>query len=1848
MTGTAPVASGGHGNPELLWEDEQRRFFRVWRDDAAGVPQTLIAVQPAREQRGSASATRLAHEFALQHELDAAWALRPVAYLRDNGVPTLLTQACNGRPLDRLFSIPLERERFLRLGAALANAVACMHARGIVHKDIKASNILVDSRNDQVWLTGFGVATRLPRERQTPEPPEFIAGTLSHMAPEQTGRMNRSIDSRSDLYALGVTLYQLLTGTLPFNASDAMEWVHCHLARRPDPPEVRIAGTAPQLGAIVMKLLAKRPEDRYQTAAGVAHDLQRCLATLDAGDEIDVFALGDRDLGDRLLVPERLYGRKEEIDALIWAFEQVVGDGRTRCVVVRGPPGIGKSSVVNELHKVLVPSRGLFTSGKFDQLRGDIPYGTLAQAVRGLVRPLLLKAENELEGWRAAIRGALESNGAILLDLIPELRHVLGEIPPAPDLPPPAAQTRFHRALRRLIGIFAQPGRPLILFLDDLQWLDGATLEFLEQLLLQPDLRHLLLVGAYRDNEVDAAHPLIGKLGALRDAGADVRELALAPLREDDLASLIEDALHCENRDAISLGRLVHAKTGGNPFFTGQFLHELVDEKAVNFDFSAAQWRWEMGRIEAKGYTENVADLMISRLSRSPLPTRQALKELACLGNVAKASTLAIAHGTSLEELETALWEALRSELVVRAGDTIRFAHDRVQEAAYALIPETDRAREHLRIGRLLLAQLGADEREEALFDIVGHLNRGAARIDTFEERERVAELNLAAGKRAKAAVAYTSAFNYIAAGVGLLAPDSWDRRHALVFELELCLAECEFLTGNLVAAEQRLERLSTRAAEDVERCSTAALRADVLFALQRADRTLAVCLECLRSSGLDVPNHPTPTQVREAFEATWSTLGSRSIEELAELPLMSDPASRAQLEVLFRAIMSSILMDRNLSFVLDCAAVNLSLTRGNSDGSCFAYVHFGAMSAWQFGRTEGYRIARLGYELLERKGLRRLEAIVQLTFATQIMLWTQHIGRAREVIDGAFDSAMRAGDRLSGVATHGLLVTQLLIAGESLGAVAKEIDIGVEIALSARAEDWVAVLGAQAGLVRTLRGLSSRFGSLVGEGFDEAVVEQRYATQPHFPAMQCWYLIRKLQARYFAGDYAAALAAGLRAQGLLWSTLASSELAECQFYTALTHAALGESASDENGQHLKAAIGLQGQLEAWARDCPENFENRAFVLAAEIARLERRDIDAMQFYDRALRSANEHGFVHQEALTNELAARFYVSRGFDKIARIYLRDARDGYLSWGADGKAQQLEELYPHLRERETGTQFINTLQAPVAQVDLATLTAVLQAVSGEIDLDRLIATIMRLAVEHAGAERGLLILPQSDGYRIQAEARTSGDEVTVDPRTAALNSEALPMSALQFVIRTGESMLLPDASTDPSFSGDEYVRARGARSVLCMPLHKQTRLVGVLYLENNLATGVFTPKRMALLRLLSSEAALSLENARLYRDLKEREARMRRLVDSNIVGIVIWHADGRILDINDVFLNLIGYDREDFASGRVRWTDFVPPEWREHDARELDRIHMGGRVQTHEREYIHKNGERVPVLAGGAIFEATPDEGVAFSVDLTELKRAEEAARDNERRFHDAEMRLTNANRVASVGQLAASIAHEINQPLAAISTTATTCQVILADESPNLERLGAAVRRTIRDVNRASDIVTRLRALFSKKEMVAATIDLNEATREVIAQVSAGLQRDQVILRCELAEDLPPVTGDLVQLQQVISNLVRNASDAMISVKDRPRQLLIRTTLDGNQIVRLDVQDAGTGLDQALADRLFEPFYTTKSEGMGVGLFVSRSIIERHNGRLWATPNEGPGSTFSFSLPRATGDSPAALP
>ena len=1174
--------------------------------------------------------------------------------------------------------------------------------------------------------------------------------------------MNRSIDARSDLYALGVTLYEMLTGSLPFTAADPMEWVHCHIARQPMPPSERVKHVPAPVSAIIMKLLAKTAEERYQTAAGLEHDLRRCLAQFEAKGRIDDFALGEHDTPDRLLIPEKLYGRAREIETLLAAFDRIVKGGAPELVLVSGYSGIGKSSVVNELHKVLVPPRGLFAAGKFDQYKRDIPYSTLAQAFQSLVRPLLAKSDVEFGHWREALREALGPNGQLMVDLVPELKLIIGEQAPVPELPPQDAQRRFQLVFRRFLAVFARPEHPLALFLDDLQWLDAATLDLLEDLLTQTDVRHVLLIGAYRDNEVTSAHPLMRTLDAIRNAGAPVQEIVLAPLAHEDVGQLIADSLYCDRERAAPLAELVHEKTAGNPFFVIQFLSALVEEGLLTFDHGAARWFWDLTRIHAKGYTDNVVDLMVGKLSRLPINTQEALQQLACLGNSAEFALLAMVREDSKEELHRDLQEALRTGLVLQSEGSYRFLHDRVQEAAYSLIPEAKRAEAHLRIGRLLAAHTPPEKREEAIFEIVNQLNRGAALITSRDEREQLAELNLIAGKRAKASTAYVSALSYLVAGAALLSDDGWEHRPDLMFALELHRAECEFLTGELAAAEARLTMLASRAADPVDQATVACLRIDLYTTLDRSDRAVDVCLTYLRHLGIEWSPHPTEEEARREYERTWSLLGRREIEELIDLPLMSEPESVATLDVLTKVLTPALFTDANLLSLLICRMVNLSLEHGNTDASCYAYVWLGMIAGPRFGNYKaGFRFGRLGYDLVERRGLRRFQARTYLSFGVFIIPWTKHLRTGHDLIRRAFDAANTVGDLTMAAYSCDNLIGNLLAAGDPLVDVQREAERGLEFARKARFGLVIDVITTQLGLIRTLRGLTSTFGRFDDAQFDELQFERRLSSDPGLAIAACWYWIRKLQARFLAGDYVSAVDASLNAQGLLWTSPSFFETAEAHFYGALSHAASCDAAfPDQYQQHVQALTAHHRQLLEWAENCPENFENRASLVGAEIARIEGRELDAERLYEQAIRSARENDFVHNEALANELAARFYAARGFETISQAYLRNARYGYLRWGADGKVRQLDQLYPHLRTEDAAAASTGTIGAPLEQLDLATVIKVSQAVSGEMVLEKLLDTLMRTAIEHAGAERALLMLSREAEQRIVAEATTSSD--------------------------------------------------------------------------------------------------------------------------------------------------------------------------------------------------------------------------------------------------------------------------------------------------------------------------------------------------------------------------------------------------------------------------------------------------------------------------------------------------------
>jgi PAS domain S-box-containing protein len=1659
------------------------------------------------------------------------------------------------------------------------------------------------------------------------------------MAPEQTGRMNRSIDSRSDLYALGVTFYEMLTGSLPFNATDPMEWVHCHIARKPPPPGDQVAGLAPTLSRIVLKLLAKTAEERYQTAAGVEQDLRRCLADWQRDRQIEHFALDEQGTPDRLITPEKLYGRDREVATLVAAFDRIVSSSVPEMVLVTGYSGIGKSAVVSELHKVLVPPRGLFASGKFDQYKRDIPYATLVQAFQGLVRSLLSKSDDQLAHWRDQLLKALEPNARLITDLIPELKLIIGEPDPVPALEPQQAQRRFMLVFRRFIYVFARKEHPLALFLDDLQWLDAATLDLLEDLLTSAETHPLMLIGAYRDNEVDASHPLTGKLKAIRAAGVRIDEITLPPLAREHIEQLIGDALHSLPARIKPLAQLVEDKTAGNPFFVIQFLQALADEQLLPFDHDAREWRWDPARIHAKGYTDNVVDLMVVKLVRLPEETQRALQQLACLGNVAEIATMTTVLGVPEHEIHRVLWEALRQELVECPDGAYAFVHDRIHEAAYSLTPEALRAQAHLRIGRLLVARTLPEQLDEAIFEIVGQLNRGIGLITAKDERAHLAQLNLTAGQRAKASTAYASALIYLSTGMALLDDDDWLRRDDLLFSLALTRAECELLTGQLTVADERLSALATRASHTVERGRVACLHMDVCLLMDRSDHAVTVCIAYLRHVGIDWSSHPSDHEVRVEYEQIWTLLGDRTIEALIDLPLMEDAASLITLEALSKLFAPALQSDANLACLTICKAVNLSMERGNSDAACVLYANVGRVAGRHFGDYQaGLRFGQLGCDLVEHRGLTRFEASTYLCFSAFVARWMKPARECRELLRRSFVAANRIGDLAYGAYAGNSQASDSLFAGEPLPQVQEEAEAGLVYAQKVRFGLVIDFITTQLALIRMLRGLTPTFGCFDSEQFDEARTEVYLSSTPDLALAACWYWIRKLQAHFLAGDPQAALHAGAKARALLWTSYSFYEEAEYTFYDALARAAdCDRVARDERAAHLDTMAAHLRQLQVWAQQCPENFAGHSALVAAEIARVEGRVLDAEGFYEQAVLAAQQSGFVQIEALANELASRFYAARGMARIARLYLQDARYGYRRWGADGKVRQLDSQHAFLISDEPAPGATTTMATPVEHLDLATVLKVSQAASGEIVLEKLIERVMRTAIEQAGAERGVLILADRGTHRVVAQATAEDDVTQLQLQDVPLDAGLLPESVLNRVLRSGETLFLDDATVEPLFAADPYVRQHRARSILCLPLMHQARMTGALYLENNLAPGVFSPARIAVLRLVAAQAASSLENARLYREVAEREAKIRRLVDANIIGIVVWKTDGEIIDANDAFLRLLGYRREDVDQRLLNWKSLTAEDAREVSEQALTEAVETGGAGPYEKAYLRKDGSRLPAIVGLAMFEPHRREGVAFVLDLTERKQAEQKIRESEGRYREAQIELAHANRVATMGQLAASIAHEVSQPIASTVNFASAAQRWLGMAPPNLDEAHQALERILQSGQRAASVLERIRGLIRKTAPHKEPMDINAAIREMIELTAGQITKSGAAIQVRLLDDLPLIVGDRVELQQVLLNLIMNALEAMAALGKPPRKLIIQTELDAAGALLVSVSDSGPGFDPVSSEKVFTPFYTTKATGLGMGLSICRSIIEAHGGRLWVGPNPAGGARVQFTLP-----------
>jgi predicted ATPase/two-component sensor histidine kinase len=1400
--------------------------------------------------------------------LDPAWALMPLALHEPEG-----------EVLEDLLGAPWALGDFLGTALALTEAVAAMHAAGLVHTALKPANLRV-LKQGGVRITGFGRAAASADGPLLASLAERASEDLPYLAPEQTGRTNRTVDARSDLYALGTVFYRMLSGKLPFAALDSMAWVHSHLARSAVPPSE--LGAVPELlSDLVMKLLAKATEERYQTAAGLAFDLRRAHAQWQDGQPL-AFPLGQRDTSPRLLIPDHLYGRAEEIARLSASFARVADSGKCGLVLVSGPSGAGKSAVVGALRRQVVAAGAHFAAGKFDQYRRDAPYATLAQACQSLVRATLTHAEPRLNDCAARLKTALGGHGALIVNLAPELEHVIGKQPPVPELPPTEAHARFHRVLREFLCVYATAAQPLVLFLDDLQWLDKATLQFLRQLLTEGAPAHLLLIGAWRDGEVGPAHPLMLTLDAIRGADqATIEDMPLRPLQQPDLQALVVDALHCTPEQALGLAAVLQQRSEGNPFFAIRLLREWVEDKTVRFDPHSASWTWSLAGIADRRYGDDVLGLVGGALARLSPAARALAIDLACLGGlVGKPALRAIRAEVSADaSSEDTVVELVDAGVLLRSDEALGFTHDRIQEAAYGLLPAAERAGAHLRLGRALRQHLGPqDLSAQCLFDTVGQYRRAQPLVHDHDERIAVAELTRAAGKDAKSAAAYETALGLLQAGLDWLPADAWATHYALAFQLDYQLAECQFLTGDLAGAEQRLQALTLRAAGQIDRAAIAWLQVTLYTAMDQSDRAIATCLAYLRLVGIDWDAAPTKVQARAEYDALLARLEHVSIESLADQPQLEDASQRATLDVLTAVLPPAFFRDENLVCLVLCRMANLSIEHGNGDAAPLGYAYLGMVVGSQFGDYQAaLRFGRLGLTLVERNPANRYAGRVFLTFGAHIIPWSQDIHTAPPYLRRAFQAALEIGDVTYGGFSSCTLITSRLGGGDPLASVQWEAEARLAFVRKARFGLIDDIISAQLRLIRALRGELPGMLSFDDADFSEAAFEARLASNPSLGIAECWYWVRKLQACLFGGDPAAAMRAADRAEALIWTSPGHFEWAEYHFHAALARAACHDACASAERGALRATLAAHhAQLQTWAANAPENFRGRVALVEAEIARIDGRQLEAMRGFETAIQAAIDGQRVHDEALSCEVAARFYREAELPLVATALLARARRAYLAWGATAKLRQLDRAHPGLAPSDAGDAPLPPDSVQLAHLDLDTIVKASEAVSGQVGLPQLVETLMVAALEHAGAQRGLLILPRGGQLRIEAEAKTGVDGVRNWLRQSPVSASDLPESVLHFVIRTQKMVWLDDAASSHDFSADPYFAGRRCRSVLCLPLIKQAELIGLLYLENELSSGVFTPARVAVLRLLASTAAVSVQNA----TLEEKESLLKEV--------------------------------------------------------------------------------------------------------------------------------------------------------------------------------------------------------------------------------------------------------------------------------------------------------------------------------------------------------------------------------
>ncbi len=1452
-----------------------------------------------------AELTRYQQEYEITHDFDLAGVIKAYAIEKYQNTLVIILEDFGGNSLKQLMANrPITIKAFLPIAIQIADSLGNIHAANIIHKDINPSNIVVNVDTQQLKIIDFGIASRLPRENPTLKNPEQLEGTLAYLSPEQTGRINRSMDYRTDLYSLGVTFYELLCGQLPFTATDAMELVHCHIAKQPTPPSG--PDIPPIVSDIIMKLLEKNAEDRYQSAFGVKADLEECLKNLGGFS----FELAQNDFSGKFEIPQKLYGRDLEVNTLLQAFERV-SNGTAEMMLVAGYSGVGKTALVHEVHKPMTEKRGYFAAGKFDQFQKNIPYSAITQAFNEFCRYLLMENVETLAKWKTKILAAVGNNGQIIIDVIPDLELVIGSQPEVAKVGATEAQNRFQIFSLKFIKALCDKEHPFILFIDDLQWVDSASLGLLKSIMLDDEIQHLLIIGAYRDNEVDNSHPFIMAMEELQKANAVINTIELANLQPAAINHLLQDSLLCFAKRTQALTDLIYQKTQGNAFFTHQFLQTLYFDALLRFDFEQYEWQWDIEQIAAQNITDNVVELMANKIEKLSSSTSAALQLAACIGNQFDLPILAIIYEQNQNETLSVLHPAITEGLIqpldenykrleVAEKSQFKFLHDRVQQAAYAMIDDEQKQAVHLQIGRLLLKNTQAEVLDEQVFDIVGHFNHSIELLNNQAERFEIAKLNLLAGQKAKMATAHGAAVNYLTLGQECLSENSWKMDYDLTLNLFREAAEAAYLSADFKQMEQLAKIISQQARTLSDEVKVCEISIQAYTAQNQQRKAIKTALIFLNRLGINFPEEPTQEDVGLALQKIQVSLSDQSIQALIDLPMMTTTHKILAMHVMGVVISAAYFVSPKLMILLVLKQVELSLEYGNIAESSYSYDCYGFILCGVVSDIEsGYQFGQLGLDLLQRLGEQRLKTRTIQIFNVLIRVWKEPVKEALQPLLENYHVGLETGDiEFAAYSIHFYfsysyftskpLVTLEAEMAQYNHAIARLKQEGM---LNWNHLYWQVILN--------LMGHSNNPCRLMGEVYDEKIQLERYQQANDRTAIHFFHL-NKCILHYLFQEYAVAVENAEIAEQHLDGVTSQLMVALFHFYDSLARLAVYPNLSQQEQEAIFAKVSAnQQKMKLWAEHAPMNFQHKYDLVEAERSRVLGKDGDAREFYDKAIELAHENEYRNEEALAYELAGQFYLLKGNLKVAQVYLRDAHYAYQQWGALAKVKHLETKYPQFLTPKTAPAILTNVTISATKMatasttgssnqwlDLNSVTKASQTLAGEIVLSRLLEKMTHIVIENAGAEKGLLLLPRQNNWFIEAEGHVESKEVFVLQSLAIEDHSQVPTNLIHYVARTQENVVLSNATAEGNFTQDAYVIKHCPKSVLGMPLLNQGKLTGILYLENNLTEGAFTPQRLQVLSLLSSQMAISIENSLLYNNLEQKIAERTGELEQEVV--------------------------------------------------------------------------------------------------------------------------------------------------------------------------------------------------------------------------------------------------------------------------------------------------------------------------------------------------------------------------